>query len=62
MGIDEYRIVHVISRCDEGLDRGDVDRRVREDALRVERDDLDVRVLLHKSRQVPEHSDTWLGE
>lgn len=61
MGIDEYRIVHVVARRDEGLDRGSVYRRVREDALRVEGDDLDLRVLLHKSRQVPEHSNAWLG-
>ena len=61
IGIDEYRVVHVISRCDEGLNRGGIAGRVREDALRVERDDLDLRVLLYKSRQVPEHSDTWLG-
>ncbi len=61
MGIDEYRVVHVVASRDECLDRGNVDERVREDALRVERDDLDLRVPLHESRQVQEDSDAWLG-
>ncbi len=46
MGIDEYRVVHVVASRDEGLDRGNVDERVRADALRVDRDDLDLRVPL----------------
>ncbi len=62
MRIDVDGVVHIVPRCDEGLDRGNVDGRVREYALGVEGDHFDVRPRLGKRGEVPEDRETWLGK
>ena len=61
MSIDVDRVVHVVPPCHKALYGGDVDGRVREDALRVEGDHLDLRPRLRQLREVAEDREARLA-